>query len=311
MGVHFVRNAGRRYRRSRRLRGSKRGVVSVVGTLLSLLVFFSLFGIFLTQFVPLWMVDNESQFTAQTQASMANLKANMDAQAAFNGPGIYATPFTMSSQGVPLIAQPTAGIMNFNSVQPGVYVNISMAVGPGGGKPFWQNFSIGTLTMTLPNRYYSSQIFSLENDAVIQSQADTQQIVAFPPAISITSQGASWSVTMMLAQMYGNATQSISSGTQEVYSHWISIQSFTSTGAGGAPFNAGFRLGTHFPCAWATYLNNTVVRAGLPAAHFTLTPSTCLASNGKAKMVNLSFLNISSFTLLLAQYSIVVGVGLG
>src|SRR5271169_3375478 len=182
---HSIR--GRRYRR--RFARNSRGVVSVVGTLLALLVFFALFGIFLTSYVPLCMNDNEAQFTNQVQAAFANLQANMNLQATLGTAPLFSTPFTMASQGIPLIAQPTSGVMNFVPKSAGVFANVSMTVGPGGGKAFFQNDSLGTLRMTLENRYYSPELFELEDGGVIQSQGDTHQIMAFPPPLAFNVSG--------------------------------------------------------------------------------------------------------------------------
>src|ERR1700691_4589759 len=117
MGRVTHRTGGRRYRR--RLRGDRRAVVAVIGTLLSMLVFLSLFGVFISEWMPLWMNDNESQFTSETQASFAQLKSSMDLQTALQGPAVYATPFTMSSNGVPVLSAATAGILNFVPNNPG------------------------------------------------------------------------------------------------------------------------------------------------------------------------------------------------
>lgn len=307
MGGAYVRAHGRRYRRSRRLRDARRGVVSVVGTLLSLLVFFALFGVFLTQYVPLWMTDNESQFTSQAQVSFADLKSNIDTQVALRSPPVFATPFQMASQGIPLIAQPTSATMNFVPSQPGVYDNVSMAVGPGGGGPFYQNFTLGTLQLQIPNRYYSQETFEYEDDAVIMSQADTHQVVSFPAPVTINVTGTQVGVTLVLLQLYGNASQTVSTGSQEVYSHFINAQSFTETR--GTPFAARFQLGTHYPCAWSTFLSSTLVNSGIGASNYVLSPSTCTAANGLAHQVSLRFLGVNSFTLVVAQFSIVVGVG--
>jgi hypothetical protein len=307
MGAIYGRTDGQRYRRARRLRDRRRGVVSVVGTLLALLVFFALFGIFLTQYVPLWMTDNESQFSSQAQASFADLKSNIDTQVALGAPPVFATPFVMASQGIPLIAQPTSATMNFIPAQPGVYTNVSTNVGPGGGKAFWQNFSLGTLQLQIPSRYYSAETFQYEDDAVIQSQADTHQILAYPPPITINVTGNQTGLTLVLLQLYGNASQTISTGTQEIYTHFISVQSFSVVRA--APFTARFQIGTHFPCAWSSFLSSDLASSGLGAAHYSLTPSTCTASNGVAHQVRLNFNSLTSFTLVLAQFSVVVGVG--
>ena len=267
------RNGGRSYRRAR-FRRSRRAVVSVVGTLLALLVFFALFGIFITQYLPLWMIDNESAFTSQAQASMANLKSNVDLQLALGNPPSYSTPFVLTSQGVPLLAQPTSGTLNFLPNQGGVFANVSMTVGPGGSGPLYRNDSLGALALTLPNRYFSPQIFEFEDDAVVQSQSDLSQIVAFPPLLNVNTTGSQVGVSLSLVQLIGNATQAVGAGTQEVSSHFLFSQVFTSSGpTGGGTFRGDFRIGTHFPCAWSNFLFNTLNRSGVAPSHYSLTPT--------------------------------------
>jgi hypothetical protein len=308
MGKVSYRTGGRRYRR-RRLSGDRRGVVAVVGTLLSMLVFFSLFGVFISEYLPLWMNDNESAFTAQTQTSFAQLKSNMDLQTALQGPAVYATPFTMSSQGVPVLSQPTPGVLNFVPNTPGVFVNVTMNPGPGGASQFYQNFSLGTLTMSLPNRYFSPQFFELEDDAVIQTQSSTQQLMLYPPGLALNASGTSYGVTLTLVQMLGNATQAVSTGTEEVYTHYLFSQAFTSAPTVGTVAGK-LVLGTHYSCAWTRFLQTEFASAGL-GAHATLTPSKCVTSNtGGATNLVVTFTGLASFTLVLAEFGVNVGVGI-
>lgn len=307
MGEYNSRDARRRHRRIRawRRRG-RRGVVSVVGTLLSLLVFLSLFGIFLEQYLPLWMTDNEAQFTAQAQESFANLKSNVDFQTFFQRPPVYATPFTMASAGVPLLAQPTAGILNFVPSQPGLFANVTMTPGPGGSANYFQNFTLGALTMNLPNRYYSPQVFEFEDDAVVQAQNAQQQIVIYPPALSLNVTGNQVSVTMELLQLLGNGSQTVSNGAQEVYSHFRFAQTFQSNASAGG-LSATFTLGTHYSCAWRAFLAQSFAAAGL-GGHATITPSACSGSLNPS-VLKVSYTGLTSFTLLVAEVSIVAGVG--
>jgi hypothetical protein len=308
MGEASARLRRRRYRRH--IRRSSRGVVAVIGTLLALLVFFALFGVFLTQYLPLWMNENEVAFTEQAEASMAQLKSNIDLQAALQAPPVYQTPFTMNSEGVPLIAQPTVGVLSFIPFTPGVFANVSMNPGPGEGHMFYQNISLGTVSMYLPNRYYSPQTFSFEDDAVVQSQTQLTQILAFPPTMTVNQTGTSIAVTMSLVQLLGNASQVITTGTQEVSSHFIFSQTYSSNGTGlPGSLAASFSLGTHYPCAWATYLNSLLSASNIGASHYTLTPSTCVASNGNVVDVSLSFRGISYFGLVFSEFNLVTGVG--
>ncbi len=304
--AEFCTRGSRRRRRGRSWRGNRRAVVSVVGTLLSLLVFLSLFGIFLEQYLPLWMTDNESQFTAQTQTSFADLKSNIDLQTVLRGPPVYATPFTMSSDAVPVLAQPTAGVLNFVPRSTGIFANVSMTPGPGGSPSFYQNFSLGALTMTLPNRYYTPQYFSFEDDAVVQSQSSTQQLVMYPPALSLNVTGSQVSVTMELLQLLGNATQIVSTGSQEVYSHFLFAQTFQSNASAGG-LSASFVLGTHYSCAWMAFLSGQFATAGL-GGHAAISPSAC-STGSAASVVRVSYTGLTSFTLLVAEVSIVAGVG--
>jgi type II secretory pathway pseudopilin PulG len=284
-------------------------VVSVVGTLLALLVFFALFGIFLTSYVPLWMTDNEAEFTNQAQASFANLQENMNEQAALGTAPLLSTPISMASQGIPLIAQPTSGILNFVPKTPGVFGNVSMSVGPGGGRAYSVNDSFGILRMTLANRYYAPELFELEDDAVIQSQGDLHQIVVFPPPLSFNVSGSDVGVTIGLFQLIGNATQAVSTGTLLVYTHFLTTQTYYSNGAGGHPFNSTFRIGTHYACAWQAYLNETIHGADLPTGLASLTPTKCLASQTTAQNVVLKLTGISSIQLIVASFQVVIGVG--
>jgi hypothetical protein len=297
MGGANVSRAGHRYRRARRLRKNGRGVVAVVGTLLALLVFFALFGIFVTQYVPLWMTDNESQFTSQVATSFADLKGAVDAQYVLGGPQSIGIPFTISSQAVPLLAQPTQGTLGFlPSACPGgfvskaatgvvlgqptsqsycVFENITLSTGPGGSALYTQHVPSGVLEMVLPNRYFNAQTFYFEDDAVIQSQGGAQQIVALPPPFNVTVVGGNTSVATSFLQLYGNASTVIGQGSQEVFSHLRYAQTLTSNGKPSSPtFSVTYEIGTSYPCAWRTYLWHMMNASRVPLLYPKVAPTT-------------------------------------
>ncbi|MCI4364032.1 MAG: hypothetical protein L3K13_07025 [Thermoplasmata archaeon] len=312
MGVLTRTEGGRRYRRHHRLARSQRAVVSVVGALLALLVFFALFGIFVTQYVPLWMNDNEAMYSSNIQASFAELKQNIDLQAELGGPQVLSVPFPLASQGIPLFAAPTTATLNYIPHTQGVYASVKMQYGPGGQPNFVYNQSLGTVQMSIPNRYFPPQQFIYENDAVIQAQGDTQQVVAYPPLLSINTSGNFQTVSLTVVQLYGNATQVVSTGTEEVYSHFGSFTSFPSNGslsAPNTPFTVTVTFGTLHPCAWATFLNRTLATSGLPASAWTLTPHTCVAALSSSVPVKIVFSAVTSFNLFVATSTIVTGVG--
>jgi hypothetical protein len=297
MGGTASWKAGRRYRRARGLRANERAVVAVIGTLLALLVFFALFGIFLTQYVPVWMTDNEAYFTAQASTSFAQFKSSVDAQYALGGPEVYGTPFTLASAAVPLIAQPTQGTLDFipNTCPAGfhsptntgsgptayygtprnplfcVFVNVTESYGPGGIVGYSQSVPEGVLQFTLPNRYYSPEEFYMEDDAVIQSQSGIYQLMAIPPPLNFTQIGTNTSVSDSFVQFYGNASSVVGQGSEEVYSHLRYSQYVTSNGAlvtgVQTPLSFTFTIGTQWPCAWSTYLYHVLTTSGLPSGN--------------------------------------------
>jgi hypothetical protein len=337
-------SAGRRYRRARRLHHHRRGVVSVIGTLLALLVFFTLFGIFLTQYLPLWMTDNEAQFTTQAEYSFALLKSNVDSQYQFptGTPATLGTPFVVSSQGVPLLAQPTEatlvflpstcpsgfyakGVSGATSANYGmpvnaaqcVFTNVSFSTGPGGSGYFSQHIATGTLEMILPNRYFTPQVFYFEDDGVIQYQQGGYQIMSVNPPLNVTENGGNLTVTSSLLQLYGNASTYIGQGSQDVYSHSRYSQSAVSNGIYVAhnnsqiPFVYTFQIGTQYPCAWSAFLQKTMVNSGVPPASYTLTPysGACYNPSGATTDLTLKVSNVDYSVLYYAGVQLSLGVG--
>jgi len=295
--------------------------VAVIGTLLSLLVFFALFGIFLTQYVPLWMTDNEAQFTSAAATSFIEFKGGIDSQYALGLPPSLGTPFTISSAGVPLIAQPTEGTLTFlpstcpagflvksatttyNFGQPAnphycVFENQTLSTGPGGSGPYYQKVATGVLTMQLPNRYYASQTFYYEDDGVIQSQSQGYQVMAFAPPFNVTSLAGNTTISSSFLQLVGNATSVIGQGSEEVYSHLRFSQMVTSNGKVSTSnptgrFNYTFEIGTQYPCAWSKFLYSQMNISGVP---YVTNPALGVTSYNSTNLWNTTHLQTVPYT---------------
>jgi hypothetical protein len=346
MGGTTRANAGRRYRRAHRLRHQQRGVVAVIGTLLALLVFFALFGIFLTQYLPLWMNDNEAEFTAEAATSFANLKSEIDQQYSLGGPQTSGTPFQISSEGVPLLAQPTEGTLTFlpqtcpngtytvevsghtaaNLGQPVTpayctFLNITLGAGAIGAGKYFQYVSSGVLQFVLPNRYFSPEAFYLQSDGVVQAQSHVYQIMAFPPPLNATDFGGNISVSSSFLQLFGNATTVLGQGSVNVYSNLRYAQAVTA--AGGAthtPFSFTFEIGTEYPCAWSAYLDKLLTNSGIPSADYNfLDPlngtvtipyvGSCVNLHGATSVLAFTITSADYATLFQAGVQLVLGVG--
>lgn len=273
----------------------------MIGTLLALLVFFTLFGVFVTQYLPLWMTENESAFSSSADLAFSNFKSAVDAQYQLGGPQTIGVPFTLSSASVPLLAQPTEGILEFlpsgcakgfnltdagyakgigQPVNPAgcMFVNISLQVGPGGSGFFSQRIATGVVQMVLPNRYYTPETYFYEDDAVIESQPGGYQVMDVNSPLNVTHTGAgNTTVSTSLLQLYGNESSIVGLGSQDLYSHYRYSQPVTSNGVYVAanmtyqPFTFAFEIGTQYPCAWWSFLNTVAGYSGLAKTDWKLT----------------------------------------
>jgi hypothetical protein len=337
MGGVAAQRSARRYRRARRLRSHKRGVVAVIGTLLSLLVFFALFGIFLTQYLPLWMTDNESAFTSAAATSFAQFKGDVDSQYVLGAPPVLGAPFTVSSAGIPLLAQPTEGTLTFlpqtcpagfitaatdggnasrigQPVNPAycIFENQTMAYGPGGIPSFNLEAVTGVLEMQLPNRYFTGETFEYEADGVVQVQSGTYQIMAFAPPFNVTRLAGNTTVSSSFLQLYGNATSFISQGTAEVYSHLRFNQYLTSNGIPTArSFQYTYEIGTQNPCAWSQFIQSQLSTSGVPAAQYIwhAYAGSCLNPGGTTTVLKLTLTAVNYVSVYYAGAQVSIGIG--
>ncbi len=319
--------------------------MAVIGTLLALLVFFTLFGVFITQYLPLWMTENESAFASQTDLAFSMFKSTVDSQYQLGGPASAGIPFPLASNSVPLLAQPTQGTLGFLpsgcakgfNVPPTtpygqpvnssacVFANITLSSGPGGSGLFSQRIATGVLQMVIPNRYYIPQTFYFEDDAVIQAQPSGYQVMDVNPPFNITRNAAgNTTITTSLLQLYGNASTVVGIGSQEVYSHFRYSQSISASGALGAvnhtslPFTFKFQIGTQFPCAWANFLNQAVADSGIGSKNatiaytpssFTPVASSCTGLNGATTVITLTISNVNYVQYYYAGVQVSTGVG--
>jgi hypothetical protein len=318
-----TRSRGRLYRR--RFRRHSRAVVAVIGTFMALLIFFALFGVFLTQYLPIWMTEDEQQLAEQVQTSMAQLKAYVDLQASLGGSPVYTVPFPTVSQSIPLLTQPTDAIITFLPFTAGIYGSLSMSPGPGNPmnipvSTYAENVSLGRLVAMQPDRYYSPQTLSFEGDGVVQSQSYTKQVLEYPPVINFNQSGNAFGVTISIVQLVGAATQSSGVGTQEISSHYVFSQAIYSSSTADA-LTSTYVIGTQYPYAWGTYLNTVLSASNLTATHYALTvcgkavPAggavpTCSSSSAAGQVVKVQFTNLGSITFVFSELRIVLGEGI-
>jgi hypothetical protein len=176
----------------RRIRKSPRwddeeGVAATIGTIMSLLVFLTAFGMFTNQFVPVWMSDNESTHMSQVIQQFTTIKSSIDIAISNSAnsriaPTPVFVPITLSSASIPVFASATAGILRFlpDGINTRPTFNVTYA---GVSNPLDQTNdgkTGGSLDLWCPNRYFVEQHIIYENGAVILNQTDGEFIIAGP-----------------------------------------------------------------------------------------------------------------------------------
>jgi hypothetical protein len=349
MGERRLARARSGFRRSRRFRGDRRGVVAVVGTLLALLVFFALFGVFLTQYVPLWMEENESALSSQIESSLSTLKSGIDDQYLIGGIPSYSVPFSLSSQSVPLLAQPTIATLSYLSGCPGGFyatngtpknvgscdfVRLAFTTGAGGAGskniPYTQTTPTNYLEVQQADRYYVPVTYFFENDAVVQTQSSSHQGIVAPPPFNVTKGGGGVSFVSSILVFLGSAASYSGQGSKDVTSTLGSSTNISSTGRfltpSGAPrsFNVTLTMGVHAVCAWYNLLYNdtfnalgpsssnvwTLTGAG-PSGALSLPPtsSVCQGAVTNTYELTLEVFGVSSAVAFIAQDQLTFNAG--
>jgi hypothetical protein len=202
------------------------GVASTIGTIMSLLVFLTAFGMFTNQFVPVWMSDNESSHMSTVIQQFTTLKSSVDIGISYNSnsriaPTPVFVPITLSSAGIPVFAAPTAGIlqyipeaMNQRPMFNITYSYISSTGTPNTLSPSNDGHSGGSLDLYCPNRYFVEQHLVYESGAVILNQSDGEFIIA-GPQFSVRNIGTASSpqIVVMLTQISLQGLNKIIGGT--------------------------------------------------------------------------------------------------
>jgi hypothetical protein len=284
-------------------------VATVIGALLVVVIFFTIFGVFLTQTIPVWMSQNETSWTNSGEMSMAAFKTDVDLQYSLGASPVYSVPFSLSSSGVPVLASPTQGSLLFTGGGSSAYANLTISAGPG-TIPYAQNVSTGTLTMNLPNRYASPETLAFQNDAVIRVPNGAPPTIAFSPLFALRHMPGNTSLALVLLNTVGAERSTSAPGTQPVSSTLLARSVITTHDLFGANGSAGsfgvtLRIGSIYACAWEEYFANALSVSGIAPGSYTLSGPT----TGCAGTVLLTLTSVSFCTLYLAEIDIAVGSG--
>ena len=194
-------NGRNKKRLTRRLSWDDEGVASTIGTIMSLMIFLTFLSMFMNQYVPIWMEDNEASHMNNVEGQFANLKQSIDMQILAGLMGNYEvtlyTPITLGAQGIPMFAAPTMGQLSTNPDQSNTSASISFVYAIDGVNYTINPSSSGNIKLIVPNRYFVPQTIVYENDAIILTQNEGELIKA-PPQLNLRKEGTRYNMAFTM-----------------------------------------------------------------------------------------------------------------
>lgn len=259
--------------------GNDEGVAATVGTIMSLLVFISLMGIFTNQFVPVWMSDNESTHMSTVIEQFINLKSSIDISISNNPNSLVApspifVPITLSTAGIPVFAGPTAGILTLSPNTAGQKPSLNMTytwVSDVSGSPTTyvlsganDGHSGGNLDLYCPNRYFVEQHIIYEGGAVILNQSDGDFVIA-GPQLAVRNTGSvsapNWTIMMTQVTVEGKNNTIGGTGSKGVVADLRFAD--TTVMSNPTPSDLTISIASQHGMAWKNYFNRTFNASGM------------------------------------------------
>jgi hypothetical protein len=243
------------------------GVAATVGTIMALMVFLAMFGLFTNQFVPIWMSDNESAHMSNALEQFTTMKSQIDGLVAdfsnsYLAPTPIFIPITLHSAGIPVFAGPTAGVLYFypQTVSGRPSFNVSYASDTYALGPLNDGHSGGYMELYCPNRYFVEQRLIYEAGAVILNQTDGEFIVA-GLQFSMSSIAGEWVMKLTQTSLVGLNKTVGGTGSKGVNADLLYADTSVYKKTGGNPVT--ITIVTKHGNAWEGYFNRTLINSGL------------------------------------------------
>ncbi len=239
---------------------------------MALMVFMAFLSMFTSQYVPVWMEENEASHMSEAYGQFAALKQAVDMQILAGtiqgtSPVQMFSPIKLGAAGIPMFASPTPGTLSI--YRSASYDNVSFSFNTSVSIINFPSNTSGTIKLKADNRYYIEQELAYENDALIIKQPDGQYMKATPGLI-ITPSGGLYLISYTQVDLRGDDTDYIGFGTRAVSTMMKSTTTttFTNLTNVSSPGNPAYPYlyinhTGYYERAWNASLNQTLSHAGL------------------------------------------------
>lgn len=308
---------------------SESATSTVVGVVLLLAIFFSLFSIVQIGYVPEWKNDAEYSHMDDVWEDMADLKSKIDMMSIvlasnpnssyLNSPYpvssspqlVMSMPFRIGGGAIPLIGPiKSSGTLAVNKDK----CVMSIIANPADSNPYFKSINCGTVTYNSQNRYYVDQVFSYEGGALICGQKERSVMMLYPSIRFSRISANEYNVTINAVRIFEN----------EYYPPTISSNSRCSLHLEGLDYKPlydsdidslgsidRFKLTvyTRHPDAWKLYFEKSLSDTGINPSEYIIeqgeSGNVCLTFPSETGSVGLKRLYVSE-TVIRAE----TGIGL-
>lgn len=295
-------NQHRRKAYVRRLIRTDDGAVSnIVTSIMMLGIVFTILGMILTVYVPVWAKSQEATHMEDVANSFTELKSTVDAQIAQGDLGTkMSTRVKLGTEGGPLLGlgQSTGGLLfQPESSQMSIYNTDDAFEKYGTGR--------GKLSYQASNIYYVEQQYVYENGAVILEQQGST-LMKVEPNIYIDNVSGTTTISSVLITLQGDLENVGGIRSQSVQTSLLSVNRDTVNWGDGAVPGSGknitITVNTSFPKVWHEYfkdlLNN---RSRLSADEYTITvPYRSEDPDDELYLIDVTVYDVNKFSTTIA-----------
>ena len=247
-----------RYRKKllrRQMNRDERSVSNIVTSIMMLGIVFTILGMVLTVYVPIWAKSLEAAHMDEVSDSFTELKSTVDSQIAQGELGTkMSTRVTLGTEGGPLLGlgQTTGGMLfRPDRSEMTVYNTDDPFEKYGTGR--------GKLSFESSNIYYVDQSYTYENGAMILEQYGSA-VMKVEPNIYINNVSGTTTVSTVMITLQGDLENVGGIKSQSIQTSLLSVNRDTTNWGDGARPGTGknitLEVNTSFPVVWHEYFKD-------------------------------------------------------
>lgn len=284
-----------------------RGVSNIVTSIMMMGIVFTILGMVLTVYVPIWAKSLESQHMDEVNNSFTDLKSTVDSQIAQDDVGTkMTTRVTLGTEGGPLLGLgQSTGSLQFHPQHSllSVYNSNDSFEKYGTGR--------GRITFQANNFYFPDQDYIFENGAVILNQMGNS-LMKVEPNFYVNNVSGNTEITLVLITLQGDLENVGGIKSQSIQTTLLSNNKDTvywGTGSDpGSGKNITLAINTSYPDVWWEYFDDLMKNhSGLDSNEYILDePRQIGAARDNLWMVELVVLDVNKFITTIAYMEVTV-----